>query len=65
MRFEKFGSKRNWSWLGFALAKYGGLAFCHGFLAILVGKCHKCMQNEVWKVSLQKELILVGIGLAK
>ena len=61
MMCEKFGCKRNWSWLGFGLAKFGGLAFCalgaklvkkwsHSFWAILVGNCHKCMQNVVWKV---------------
>ena len=27
MRCEKFGCKRNWSWFGFGLAKFGGLAF--------------------------------------
>jgi len=27
MRFEKFCWKRNLSWLGFGLAKFGGLAF--------------------------------------
>ena len=26
MRCEKFGRKRNWSWLGFILVKFGGLA---------------------------------------
>jgi len=62
--------------VGIGLAKLGGLAFCafvaklvnkwsHGFLAILVGNCHKCMQNEVWKVWLQKELILVGCWLSQ
>ena len=31
MRGEKFGFKRNRSWLGFGLAKFGGLAFfCPG-----------------------------------
>jgi len=59
---------------GFALAMLGGFTFCalvakfvkkwsHGFGAILVGNCHKCMQNEVWKVFLQKEFILVGFSL--
>ena len=76
MRNEKFGCKRNWSWFGFGLAKLGGLAFCalvaklvkkwsHGFWAILVGNCHKCMQNEMVKVWLQKELILVGFWLSQ
>ena len=76
MRCQKFGCKRNWSWLGFGLAKLGGLAFCallakllnkwsHGFWAILAGNCHKCMQNEMWKVWLQKELILVGFWLSQ
>ena len=27
MRYEKFGCKRNGSWLGFGLAKFVGLAF--------------------------------------
>ena len=74
MRCEKFGYKRNWSWLSFGLAKLGGLAFCalvaklvknwsHGVWAILVGKCYQCMHNEVWNVWLQKELILVGFWL--
>jgi len=74
MRCENFRCKRNWSWLGFGFAKLGGLDLCalvaklvkkwsHGFLAIFVGNCHKCMQNEVWKVWLQKELILVAFWL--
>ena len=72
----KIGCKRNWSWLGFGLGKLGGLAFCvlvaklvkkwsHGFWAIFVGNSHKCIQNEVSKVWLQKELILVGILLGQ
>ena len=76
MRCEKLGCKRNWSWLGFRLAKFCVLAFfamvaklvnkwSYGFLAIFVGNCHKYIKNEVWKVWLQKELILVGFGLAK
>jgi len=76
IRCQKFGYKRNWYWLGFGLTKLGGLAFCalvtklvkkwsHGFWAILVGKCHKCIQNEVWNVWLQKELILVGFWLSQ
>jgi len=76
MRCQKFGCKRNWSWLGFGLAKFGGLAlfalvaklvnrWSYGFCAILVGNCHKCIKNEVWKVWLQKELILVGFWLTK
>ena len=54
MKCEKFGCKRNWSWLGFGLDKFGGLAFfalvgklvnkwSYGFCAILVGNCHKCI----------------------
>jgi len=74
MRCEKFDCKRNWSWLGFGLAKFGRLAFfalvakmvnkwsC-GFCAILVGNCHECIKNEVWKVWLQTEFILVGFWL--
>jgi len=76
MRCQKFGCKRNWSWLGIGLAKFGGLAFCvlvaklvkkwsHGFWAIMVGNCHKCIQNEVSKVWLQKELILVPFWLSQ
>jgi len=76
MRCEKFGCKRNWSWLGFCLAKFGGLAFfafvaklvnkwSYGFCAIMVGNCHKCIQIEVWKVWLQKKLILVGFWLSQ
>ena len=76
MMSEKFGCKRNWSWLGFGLATFRGLAFfalvanlvnkwIYGFCAILVGNCHKCIKNEVRKVWLQKELIFVGCGLAK
>ena len=76
IRCEKFGCKRNWSWLGFGLAKLGGLAFCalvaklvkkwsHGFWAILVGNSHKCIQNEVSKLWLQNELILVGFWLSQ
>ena len=63
---KKFGCERNWSWLGFGLAKFGVLAFfslvvklvnkwSYGFCAILVGNCHKCIKNEVWKVWLQKK----------
>ena len=76
MRCETFGCPRNWSWLGLGLAKFGGLAFfallaklvnkwSYGFCAILVGNCHKCIQNEVWKVWLEKELILVGFWLSQ
>ena len=75
MGCEKFGCERNWSWLGSALAKFGGLDFfglvaklvnkwSYGFCAILVGNCHKCIKIEVWKVWLQKELILVGFLLS-
>ena len=74
-RCQKFGCKRNWSWLGFGLAKLVGLAFCalvdklvkkwrHGFWAILVGNCHKCIENDLWKVWFQNELILVGFCLS-
>ena len=76
MMCGKFGCKRNWSWLGFGLAMFGGLAFfalvvklvnkwSYGFCAILVGNCHKCIRNEVWKVWLQKDLILVGVWLSQ
>ena len=76
MRSQKFGCKRNWSWLSFCLAKFGGLAFfalvaklvnkwSYGFCAMLVSNCHKCLKNEVWKVWLQKELILVGFRLSQ
>jgi len=76
MRCEKFCCKRNWSWFGFGLAKFGWLAFfavveklvnkwIYGFCAILVGNCLKCIKNEVWKVWLRKELILVGFWLSQ
>ena len=76
MRCEKFGCKRNWSWFGFGLAKFGGVAsfvlvaelvnkWSYRFCAILVGKCHKCLKNKVWKVLLRKELILVGFWLSQ
>ena len=76
MRCEKFGCKMNWSWLGFGLAHYGGLAFfalvaklvnkwSYVFCAILVGNCHKCIKNEVWKVWLLKESMLVGFWLSQ
>jgi len=134
MRCQKFGYKRDRSWLGIGLAKFGRLAyfsclcskigekvkswfwrnlsgelsqihpkwgvkslvakgidlvwvlaypslvawpsFCalvaklvknwsHGFWAILMGKCHKGIQNEVSKVWLQKESILVGFRLSQ
>jgi len=69
MRCEKFGCKRNCSWLGFDLAKFGGLTFFaflaklvnkwnYGFCAILVGNYHKCIQNELWK-----SLVAKGIDL--
>ena len=62
--------------VGFGLAKFGGLTFftlvgklvnkwSYGFYDILVGNCHKCIKNEVWKVWLQKELILVGFWLSQ
>jgi len=35
------------------------------FCAMLKGNCHKCIKNEVWKVWLQKELILVGFWLTQ
>ena len=68
--------QKNWSWLGFGLAKFGGLAFfalvtklvnnwSDAFCAIMVGNCHRCKKSEVWKVSLQKELILVGFWLSQ
>jgi len=76
LRCEKFGCKTNWSWLGFGIAKLGGLTFCAlvsklvkkwslSFWAILVGDCHKCIQNDVSKLWLQKELILVGVWLSQ
>ena len=76
MMCEKFGCKRKWSWFGFGIAKLGGLGFCalvaklvkkwsHSFWAILVGNSDKCMQNEVWKVWLQKEFILVVFWLSQ
>ena len=76
IRCEKFGCKLNWSLLDFGLPKLDGLAFCalvaelvkkcsHGFWAILVGNSHKCIQNEVSKVWLQKELIFVGFWLSQ
>ena len=37
MRCEKFGCKRNSSWLGFGLAKFGGLGF-FALVAKLVNK---------------------------
>jgi len=76
MRCEKFCCKRNWSWLSFCLAKFGGVGFfglvaklvnkwTYGFSAISVGNCHICIKNEVWKVWSQKELILVGFWLSQ
>jgi len=76
MRCQKFGCKRNWSWFGFGLAKLGGLAFCalvaklvkkwsHSVFVIFVWNYHKCIQNEVWKVLLQKDLIMVGFWLSQ
>jgi len=76
MRCEKFGCKRNWSWLGCGLAKFGGMAIfalvakfenkcSDGFCAILEGNCRKCLNNEVWKVWLQKELFFVGFLLCQ
>jgi len=37
MRCEKFGCKKNGAWLGFGLAKFGGLAF-FAMVAKLVNK---------------------------
>ena len=76
MRCEKFGCKRNWSRSCFGLGKFDGLGFfalvaklvnkwSYGFCAILVGNCHKCIKNEVWKVWLKNELILVGFWLSQ
>jgi len=76
IKCEKFGCKRNWSLLDFGLAKFDGLSFLglvaksvnkwsYGFCAIMVGKCHKCIKNEVWKVWLPKELMLVGFWLSQ
>ena len=76
MRCEKFGCKRNWSWLGFGFAKFGGLTFfslvpnlvnkwSYGFCAIMAGNCHKWIKNEVWKVWLQRNWSWLGFGLAK
>ena len=30
-----------------------------------MGNCHKCIQNEVFRVWLQKEMILVGFWLSQ
>jgi len=76
MRREKFGCKRNWSWLGFGLAKFGGLGFfalvaklvnkwSYGFCPILVGNGHKCIKNEVWKIGGKRKWSWLGFGLAK
>ena len=76
MRCEKFGYKRNWSWLGFGSAKFGGLPFfalvaklvnkwSYGFCAILVGNCHKCIKNEVWKFGCKRNWSWLGFGLPK
>jgi len=62
--------------LDFGLAKFGGLAFfalvaklvnksSYDFCDILVANCHKCSKDEVCKVWLQKELILVGFWLSQ
>ena len=62
--------------VGFGLANFSRLSFfafvaklvnkwSYGFCAILVGNCHKCIKNEVWKVWLRKELILVGFWLSQ
>jgi len=76
MGCEKFGCERNWSWLGFGLAKFGVLAFfalvakcvnkwSYGFCAILLGNCHKCIKNEVWKFGCERNWSLLGFELAK
>ena len=75
MKSEKFGCKRNWSWLGFGLAKFVGLAllalvaklvnkWSYGFCTILVGNYHKCIKNDVWKVLLQKNWSWLGFAVA-
>ena len=62
--------------MGFGLAQLGGLVSCalvgkllkkgsRAFGAILEGNCHKCIQNKVSKVWLQKELILVGFWFSQ
>ena len=53
-------------WIGFfsLVAKLVN-KWSYGFCAILVGNCHKCIKNEVWKVWLQKELILVWFWLSQ
>ena len=49
----------------FALVEKLMNKWSYGFCAIFVGKCHKCIENEVWKVRLQKEFILVGFWLSQ
>ena len=52
-------------WLFFALVAklVNKRSYC--FCEILVGNCHKCIKNELSKVWLQKELILVRFWLSQ
>ena len=62
--------------VGFWVSQVRGLAFfalvaklvnkwSYGFCAILVGNFHRCIKNELLKVWLQKELILVGFWVSQ
>jgi len=74
--WEKFGSKRNWSWHGWCIAKFGDFGvlvlFCdlvlcgvknenHVFGKVVGLKPHKCLQSDVGKVWEQKVLMLVWL----
>ena len=76
MRREKFCCKRNWSWLGFGLAKFGGFSFfalvaklvnkwSYGFCAILVGNCTNASKMRREKFGYKRGWSWLSAGLAK
>jgi len=75
MRCEKFGCKRNWSLLGFGLAKFGGLPFfaleaklvnkwSYGFCAILVGIVTNASKMRCEKYIRKRNSSWLGFRLA-
>ena len=74
-RCEKFGCKRNWSWLSFGLVMFGGLAFfalvaklvnkwSYSFCAILVGIVTNAWKMRCEKFGCKRNWSLLGFGFA-